>query len=366
MQRPLRFSFRVLTTLVVGVAFAGSAAAAPKKKKPAATGASSDAIAATPEPLSCAAPDEIEAGKEVVVECQREKWLADARIELFVRLTGKEGYTAIALENPDPKGPLRARIGGGDVNPPFVTYYVQANVAGAGVVAQNGRPDSPNLVRVKAPPPPPEPMGALAAPKSDAQESSFLPRWIATDWVPRTPGKLWVGLSLGSGYGWQSRSKLEYRSDLEANSGFGPAGLVHFAPEVGYQLTPEIAVSLAGRHQFISTGGGEPAYPGHAPHWAHSVLARGMYVVDRGPVGLYGAAQVGGGSGFRFRFSPDPVAGRPRHDTTRGGPVVFGPAAGLLYRLAGNFGLVAETSLLFGVPDFGLMTDINLGVQLNL
>jgi hypothetical protein len=357
---------RLLTMLVVGAAFATAAAAAPKKKKSSEKpGGSSEAIAAAPELMSCKAPDEIEAGKDVVVECEREKWLADARVELFVRLTGKDGYTALPLENPDPKGPLRATISAANVQPPFVTYYVQANVAGAGVVAQNGKPDSPNLVRVKTPPPPPEPMGALA-PAPDAQASSFLPRWIASDWVPRTPGRFWVGLGIGSGYGWQSRSRLEYRSDLEANSGFGPAGLAHLAPEVGYQLTPEIAVSLAGRHQFISTGGGEPAHPGSPPRWAHAVMARGMYVVDQGPIGLYGALQAGGGSGFRFRFSPDPVAGRPRHDTTRGGPVVFGPAAGLLYHLTGNLGLVAETSLLFGVPDFGLMTDVNLGVQLNL
>ncbi len=371
MPRPLVHLIRVCASVAVALALVcpGGAQAAPRKKKPTSGapggGGPGEMIGAGPERLDCTAPDEVEAGKEVVIECQREKWLADARVEAFVRLPGKDAYTALTIEASDPKAPLRARVAGADVHPPFLTYYVQATVSGAGVVAASGRADSPNLVQVKPPPPPPQPFGAVATPAAEAQ-SSFLPRWIATDWSPRTPGHFWVGLGLGSGYGWQSKSRLEYRSDLEADAGFGPAGLVHLAPEVGYQLTPEIAVSLVGRNQFISGGGGEPAHPGQPAHWAHAVMARGSYAVDLGAVGVYGALQAGGGSGFRFRFSPDPVAGRPRHDTTRGGPVVFGPAAGLLYKLAGNFGLVAETSILIGVPDFGVMTDLTLGIQLNL
>ena len=135
---------------------------------------------------------------------------------------------------------------------------------------------------------------------------------------------------------------------------------------MGYQLTPQIALALAGRHQFISSGGGEPAHPGRPARWAHAVLARGLYTSTRGPLGFYGAGQIGGGDGFRFRFAPDPVAGRPRHDTTRGGPLVLGPGAGGDPPVRARYALVLETNLLLGVPDLAVMSDINLGVQVNL
>ena len=315
--------------------------------------------------MACQAPDETAAQTELVVECESERWLEDARVELHYRAAGQETYTAVAMPF-DRKGPLRGKVPAEQVKPPFLQYYVQATMAPTGVVAANGRHDSPTIVRVQ-PPTPPQDLGRLG-PGADGTVSASASGGpgLRASGRPRAPGAYWVGLSLGSGYGWQARSRLEYRSDLEAAAGFGPAGLAHLAPEVGYQITPQIAVALAGRHQFISGGGGEPAFPGRPARWAHAVLARGLYIVDRGPFGLYGAAQIGGGDGFRFRFAPDPVSGRPRHDTTRGGPLVLGPGAGMVYRLRARYSLVVETSLLFGVPDFGAMADINLGVQVNL
>jgi hypothetical protein len=375
MRRPLNPTrARSCLALAAVLLVCGSVEAAPKKTKapkkarPGAAGPADGAIAGEAAPLACRSPDEIAAGAELVIECDNEAWLEGAKVVLHYRAAGKDGYTAVAMESA-PKKPLRGKVPGTEMTPPFTLYYVQASVEGAGLVAAAGRPDSPTVVRVQPPPPPP--LARVA--DVGVSESNTSGRRPTVDWLAsfakgsaRAPGAFWAGLSLGSGYGWSSRSRLEYRSDLEAGAGFGPAGLAHLAPEVGYQLTPQIAVALAGRHQFISGGAGEPAYPGQPAHWAHAVLARGLYTVDRGFFGFHGAFQVGGGSGFRFRFSPDPVSGRPRHDTTRGGPVVLGPGAGIVYRLRDRYALVAETNLLFGVPDFALMTDVTLGVQINL
>jgi hypothetical protein len=364
---------RSCLTLAAVLLLCGSAGAAPKKPKapktpkPGAGAPADGAIAGEPTPLSCRSPDEIAAGTELVIECDSEAWLEGARIELHYRAAGKDSYTAVAMPF-SPKKPLRATIPAAEVNPPFTLYYIQASVEGAGLVAAAGRPDSPSVVRVQAPPPPPLARVAEVGVSDSSAGARTTGAWLASlaQGTARAPGAFWVGLSLGSGYGWSARSRLEYRSELEAGAGFGPAGIAHLAPEVGYQLTPEIAVALAGRHQFISGGGGEPAYPGQPARFAHAVLARGLYVLDRGFYGLHGAFQVGAGDGFRFRFAPDPVAGRPRHDTTRGGPVVLGPGVGFVYRLRARYALVAETNLLFGVPDFALMTDLTLGLQVNL
>jgi hypothetical protein len=366
MSRPLAPSF--VAALAVLLLAGASAAAPPKKKKGRPDGPTAEgAIAGEVDRLACRAPDDVPAGAELVIECEQEKWLSDARIELHYRSGGQESYTTVTMEAV-PKGPLRGKVPAEQVHAPYVLYYVQASIEGAGVVAAAGKPDSPTMIQVKAPPAV-DPLARVAA---TATASAPPPDTFAgklaslASGSARQPGSFWAGLSLGTGYGWSSRSRLEYRNDLEAGAGFGPAGLGHLAPEVGYQLTPEIAVALAGRHQYIAGGGGEPAFPGQPAHWAHAVLARGLYVVDHGFFSVHGAFQVGAGSGFRFRFSPDPVSGRPRHDTTRGGPVVFGPGAGAIFRLQPRLSLVAETALLLGVPDFALMTDVTLGVQVNL
>ncbi len=356
--------------LAAALLLSASAEGAPKKKKPRpgdTPAADGGMIAGEVARMTCRAPDEIAAEQELVIECDAEEWLEGARIELNYRSSGKEGFTAVTMEAV-PKGPLRGKVPAADVRPPYVHYYIQAAIPEAGVVAATGKHDTPSVVQVQAPPPPPAPFASTAFgdPNGTVTQSAAARLASFATGGPRAPGSFWVGLTLGSGYGWSSRSRLEYRSDLEAGAGFGPAGLGHLSPEVGYQITPNIAVALAGRHQFISGGGGEPAYPGQPARWAHSVLARGLYVVDWGPFGVHGAFQAGAGDGFRFRFAPDPVSGRPRHDTTRGGPFVFGPGVGLVYRLRARYALVAESGLLFGVPDFALMTDLNLGLQVNL
>jgi hypothetical protein len=344
--------------------FTASVEAAPKKKRPGTAAPEEEAIVAPPTPLDCKAPDEVDTGATITIDCELERWLADARVELHFRAAGSESYRPVSMDLVGPKGPLRGQVPGVGVGAPFLLYYLQATIESA-VVAASGRPDSPNIVRVRPAPPPPGLAGVLGRASMHGSARATASAG-SRHGEPRAPGRFWVGLGLGSGYGWQSRSPLEYRSDLEADAGFGPAGILHLAPEVGYQLTPRIALALAGRHQFISSGGGEPAYPGQPARWAHALLARGLYFVDRGPLGFYGAAQIGGGDGFRFRFPPDPIAGRPRHDTTRAGPLVFGPGAGVVYRLRAQLSLVLDTSLLVGVPAFGLMGNVNFGVQVNL
>jgi hypothetical protein len=363
MRRPLAPSLVALAMMLLASASATAAPAKKKKGKADAEGA----IAGEVDRLSCRSPDDVPAGAELVIECEQEKWLSDARIELHYRSGGQDSYTTVTMEAV-PKGPLRGKVPAGQVNAPYVLYYIQASIEGAGVVAAAGKSDSPTMIQVKAPPVV-DPLARVAgtATASAAPPDTFagkLASWASGS--ARQPGAIWAGLQLGTGYGWSAASRLEYRNDLEAGAGFGPAGLGHLAPEVGYQITPEFAVALAGRHQFVAGGGGEPAVPGEPAHWAHAVMARGLYVMDHGFFGIHGAFQVGAGSGFRFRFPPDPVSGRPRHDTTRGGPVVFGPGVGAIFRLQPRLSLVAETALLLGVPDFALMTDVSLGVQVNL
>ena len=305
-----------------------------------------------------------------MIECDAEEWLEGARIELHYRAAGKEGYTAVAMEAV-PKGPLRGKVPAAEMQPPFTSSITSRRRSeGAGVVAAAGGHDSPSVVRVQAAAPTarrPSPAAPSANP-TRRRPSRRSRGWHASPRARRGPrARSGWGCTLGSGYGWSSRSRLEYRSDLEAGAGFGPAGLAHLSPEVGYQLTPKIAVALAGRHQFISGGGGRAGLS--RPARALGPRRAGARPVHRRLGPLRRARRLPGGRGRRLPLSLRARSGvrpaAPRHDP-RAGPWCSGPARGSSTGCARVTRWSPRANLLFGVPDFALMTDVTLGVQVNL
>jgi hypothetical protein len=60
---------------------------------------------------------------------------------------------------------------------------------------------------------------------------------------------------------------------------------------------------------------------------------KGLYLYPRGRLTPYVGGILGGGSGFRFRIDPQPSNNLSTSDTVRGGPLVLGPVAGLVFPL---------------------------------
>ena len=90
------------------------------------------------------------------------------------------------------------------------------------------------------------------------------------------------------------------------------AGLGHLAPEIGFQLTPDFAISIAGAAS--STSRSRRSTRVTRRTGAHSVLASSS-LTKQSQVRFFGAALAGGGEGFRFvviRCSrADPGHGEP-------------------------------------------------------
>jgi hypothetical protein len=176
---------------------------------------------------------------------------------------------------------------------------------------------------------------------------------------------VWAGWTFGSGYGYHGKSDLETQ-DFSVNSGFGPGYIGHFGAEIGYQYTDQIAFALQGRHQVIPRKDTDPTRRGDPHQWAHTLLVRGTYMMPFDRFQMVAGGVLGAGSGFRFRIDPQPGKTLSTSDTVRGGPVVVGPTAGVIFPLAPRFSLVGDVRLLFGLPTFGAMADLNVGLQFDI
>ena len=215
--------------------------------------------------------------------------------------------------------------------------------------------------------PPPSPIDGFRPPSAaEVDKAAAVPEPPRPPPPPRKPGAVWLGWTLGSGYGWHPRRQLERRVDLEIDPGFGAGRLGHFGPEIGYQWRDRLSLSLQTRHQVIPRQSSDPTLVDASKQWAHTLVGRVIYVLypDRYQrFRLYSGGVLGVGEGFRFRVEVAPSRTLPTSDTVRGGPFVFGPIGGIIYPLADGLSLVGELRVMFGALDPAGMADLSVGLQ---
>jgi hypothetical protein len=371
------------------------AAAPPEEKTPApAEAAAEEAVeqpddgepdipATIPQPLYCPNPDEAPPGESIFLRCVVKSEIQAARMLLFYRLAGDERFLASKMSR-SPRGWWSGSIPAKAVTGKSVQYYVEARDSSGQESATNGRNDSPNLMLVREGAPSLS-EGTLAGTRvgvrrrrsraSDDEnplEAQERERERSSGVHRRGPRSFWIGLGLGTAYGWHRATRLEFRTDLKVESGLAAAGLLYLAPEVGYQFTSSFGVSIQGRHQFIPEQKSDflDSHEGSPARGAHSVLAKGSYYLGAGNLQLMLSGIFGGGEGFRLVIPPkptmDPMTTLNRNDTVRGGPFVIGAAATVLYHFSPHAALALELKGLGGFPDSGRVADFGLGMQFGL
>jgi hypothetical protein len=247
------------------------------------------------------------------------------------------------------------------------------------VAAANGKGELPNVLVLKDGAPPVG-VGALAAltfdsgdTDSDVEEETPLEAREKVEQAAdaearlsrRAPGRFWAGLGVGTGYGWHLRRPLENHRNRQVSPGFSPVGLAHATPELGYQLTRRLALSIQGRHQYLPpNGSGDPEVSSGPPRSAHAVLVRAAYaLVDLGNFQLVGTASLGYGSALRMRVDPTPGRGLVSSDTIVAGPGVAGPGLALAYNISNDFIAAFEARTLVGFPRLGALFEGTGGLQ---
>jgi len=361
------------------------AAPTPPKPKPPARRAGPDEPdlpANIPDPLHCPNPSEAPPNRQIALRCVAQPGLPVARVILFYRLPGDETVSAVPAVR-SPKSWYNAVVPASASGGKQLHYYFEARNASDATIASNGRSDSPTLMLIRAGA---EPVGtgvlavlrqqklggeavAIAENPLDELEREK-ERAVTEARIHRRPaGSLWLGLGVGTGFGWHtSRSKLEFRDNVGVDAGTGMSGLLQLSPEVGYQWTENVSVSLQTRHQYIpETGSGDTRHPGSPAHGANAVLLKATYYLSFDNVQMYVSGAVGGGEGFRIvippKPSPDPMLDLPRNDTVRGGPVLLGPGGGFMYHFTRHMAVNVELRTLLGLPTLGFVADVLGGVQ---
>ena len=372
----------------------GEAAPAPKKKgAQLSTSADDDEEKDLPvkiQALDCPNEDEAIIDKAATLRCAVAQNLPVAKVFLMYKEPGKDEYTELQM-NKSPKGWYVGKIPKKAVTGKSVAYFFEGRDASGKAIIRNGDRDGPNhlllmeqeayeqnklqqkalgedtenpLLRKKGP----KKKGVLGHDTGDAGKD--------VDFGNR---KWWIGLGAGSGFGYAKGNGLEavnrspdpnYRKlSSEFAAGGAWAGLGHLAPELGVALTPDWAISIEGRFQYIP----QPAkYSGFAARGALSGLLKVMRYTQQAQVRFFGTGIVGGGEGFRFVVQPVDPTFHPElaqvsdfKDTVRGGPAIVGAGGGVYYEASRRLSVVFEVHGLAGLPVFSFVADANLSLQIN-
>ena len=317
------------------------------------------------EPVVCPNPYELPANEPARLRCALKPRLRSKRVVMFFRSAGQETFTTLRMDR-TPKGWFLAEVPAEAVYGNSLQVYFEARDRNDRAVASNGSAFSPNMI--------------LLQNAEDASESPTFAGDEADIWDGDDPlqamarrenanglsgvcGSLWglgqvlVGTVLVN---WRRNQRLKLpRMSVPLvcsmwclNSAIFSDGILRF------RWRPEFSSS---RQRELT-----PSWPPNQPQRCVCGATQGDLVSQLGSARSPHGRLVGTGRGReRFRMvisrQPDATPSLPQNDTIRGGPVVLGPAAHALYMLSESIGLRGELSLLAGVPDFAVVTDLNLG-----
>ncbi len=348
--------------------------------------------------LECPTKDETVPDKSVLIRCALAPNLPVTKVFLLYLEPGNDDFTPAQMEK-TAKGWYAAKIPKKAVTGTSLRFYVEGRNDKGKAIVSNGRVDSPNvmLIREKEAA---ETEKELGGTKGNREENPLdepdptRPRRFLGHIDKSKIGldtrfgnrQWWIGFSLGSGYGFAPAGGLESLPQLSSRyvSGVAWEGGGHIAPEVGYQLGPNFAISLEGRNQYIPQSSHFSQY---AATGAQAVLVKLIAYTKQSRGRFFGDLAVGGGEGFRLIATPAQGCAAPNvqgqncssfvggtvtdpafptfKDTVRGGPGLVGAGGGFLYEISKGVSWMAEINLLAGLPHFAAIADINTGFQFN-
>jgi hypothetical protein len=204
--------------------------------------------------------------------------------------------------------------------------------------------------------------------EDDASDGGVGPHWL-------------FSVGIGSGFGWVSGSG-EVNRDVKLPSGFEPSSVIHLAPEVGYFVRPDLALSLQARFQFISgtTPERSPSASGCggdgvcSPSKGASALfakatwflgSRGLRPFVNGTIG-YGQIRHVVTLPGRNDCGADPAQPVACVDTAAAGPILLGGGGGVMFEVVRHFALTLGANALIGVSNFTAHLDFTGGVAVQL
>jgi opacity protein-like surface antigen len=273
-----------------------------------------------------------------------------------------------------PRGWLVAVVPGKFIAGKDISYYVTAELPGSQQTIHLGYPQAPRSLIVRA------------EPRNDASEDAGTADSLAQqadsgrtgprESRRRAVGSVWLSIAGGSGVVYHGKEAVDSDAKIQGTSvpvqveeGFSPATLLQLEPELGYQASRRLSVSLMARYQYApkDTEGSKPAPDEKAvltSAFALYLQAR-LFFLTVGNFQAYASGGAGFGRSFLAVVDKDCEATSCRlghSDTLHGGGAGLLAGAGAVYHLSPNLGVFADVKEIATLPKFMALTEFSLGV----
>ena len=338
-------------------------AAQPAQPEPPAQPAAPAESAIVHTPVTAGAP-----GQPITIKAQVPASLGAERVALAYRPEGASDFVTREMDPSESGEWYQSQIPPEATSGASVAYYILAQNGDGQLLAQNGTAAEPHVVNLS---------GEAAAGGAEGETAEG-----GEEGGEEGEGlSLWFALAAGSGFGYHSGTPEANRTNDAGtalkSSGVAMSQLLQIVPEMGFFVSDSLVLSLQGRFQIVSgasqVNGSKVANNTGAckggtcqpASFALAVLAKATWFVGE-PRRVTPFLSLAAGAGqIREVVDVGKLSGCPSSgckDTVVGGPVLFGPGAGVTVELSDSFSLLASANVLVGVPKVMANLDVNLGL----
>jgi hypothetical protein len=308
-------------------------------------------------------------GSPITIKANVDSSLAAKKVVLSFSADGADDFAEKEMKE-DPPGTFTAEIPSSATQGGVVDYFIEALGDNDTPIASKGSQNKTLKIAM---------LGANGQPLVSAVRKGKKPVEKKPSEAEESPS-LFFGLGIGSGVGWTTGTgEVNATRNAVNPPGFEMSRLVHFAPEVGYYISPDLMLSVQLRFQLITgvtdyhSGGMNPAggcgsddvCP--AGKYAFAGFAKANYFFGEGDFRTY-IAGMGGLGTIRHvaTFESNPICGADQKttcvDTVPSGPIFIGAGAGIMYNVSPAFALTLGTNAVVGFTKFTFNVDLNAGV----
>jgi len=310
-------------------------------------------------------------GSPITIKATVDPGMGAKKVVLSFSADGADDFAEKDMkEDPPGSGFYIAEIPASATQGAVVDYFIEALGDGDTPIATKGSTNKTMKIAMLDGKGQPliHPPGKGKPPKDTGAEPGEAPSWF-------------FGLGIGSGVGWATGKGEVNDMDVVKPAGFAMSKLMHFAPEVGYYVAPDLMLSvqlrfqlISGANEFHSTDtkecGDGICSPGT---YAFAGFARASYFFGEGDLRTYVAGTAGIGTIRHVAaFESQQNCGTPVPPATTGtqtcidtvpsGPIFVGGGAGIMYNLSPAVALTFGTNALVGFTKFTFHVDLNAGV----
>jgi hypothetical protein len=333
-----------------------------------------DLPARVPVPVYCMLPLDLLPEQDLIVRCVTQKQPRKSTASFHYRPDGKDVPFAELPMDRSPKGWLVAVLPATALEGNRLSYYITAQLPNVQQTFYLAYPEAPRALAVRS---------DLIVGGTGVHASAAEPGPRAQDGdsgergLHRRPvDSLSFAIGVGSGVVYHGRSTVDSNARIQGTEvpatvkeGFSPAGIVQIEPELGYQVTRRLSVSLMGRYQYAPADG-KISRPGKdeketvTSAFALFLQAR-LSSVTIGNFQTYATGAAGFGRSFLAVIDRDCEEGScslEHSDTLHGSDAALAAGLGVFYHLSPQLSVFAEAREIATLPTFMALTEINLGV----